>query len=85
GYITGASGRNWSGYGEAVQLAASLGDVERTVLTDPQTSGGLLVSCAPESLDAVMAVFERHGFAQAAVVGQVTPQTGERPGLKVSN
>jgi len=86
GHITGASARNWSGYGADVQLPASGFDaIDQALLSDPQTSGGLLVSCAPESLDAVMAVFGRHGFAQAAVVGQVTPQTGERPGLKVSN
>jgi selenide,water dikinase len=86
GHITGASVRNWSGYGADVQLPASGFDaIDQALLSDPQTSGGLLVSCAPESLDAVMAVFGRHGFAQAAVVGQVTPQTGERPGLKVSN
>ncbi len=86
GHITGASARNWSGYGADVQLPASGFDaIDQALLSDPQTSGGLLVSCAPASLDAVMAVFERHGFAQAAVVGQVTPQTAERPGLKVSN
>ncbi len=86
GHITGASARNWSGYGADVQLPASGFDaIDQALLSDPQTSGGLLVSCAPESLDAVMAVFGRHGFEQAAVVGQVTPQTGERPGLKVSN
>ena len=86
GHITGASARNWSGYGADVQLPASGFDaIDQALLSDPQTSGGLLVSCATESLDTVMAVFERHGFAQAAVVGEVTPQTGERPGLKVSN
>jgi len=86
GHITGASARNWSGYGADVQLpAASFDAIDQALLSDPQTSGGLLVSCAPESLDAVMAVFERHGFAHAAVVGEVAPQTGERPGLKVSN
>jgi selenide,water dikinase len=86
GHITGASARNWSGYGADVQLPASGFDtIDQALLSDPQTSGGLLVSCATASLDAVMAVFERHGFAQAAVVGEVTPQTGERPGLKVSN
>ena len=86
GHITGASARNWSGYGADVQLPSTGFDaIDQALLSDPQTSGGLLVSCAPESLDAVMAVFERHGFAQAAVVGQVAPQTGERPGLKVFN
>lgn len=84
GHITGASARNWSGYGADVQLPASGFDaIDQALLSDPQTSGGLLVSCAPASLDAVMAVFERHGFAQAAVVGQVVEKTGERAGLKV--
>ena len=86
GHITGASARNWSGYGADVQLPASGFDaIDQALLSDPQTSGGLLVSCAAESLDAVMAVFERHGFAQAAVVGKVAPKAGQRPGLKVSN
>ncbi|MFW9621762.1 MAG: AIR synthase-related protein, partial [Macromonas sp.] len=37
----------------------------------PQTSGGLLVACAPDSVQQVLAVFAREGFAQAAVVGGV--------------
>jgi selenide,water dikinase len=46
------------------------------LLTDPQTSGGLLVSCDPSAVDAVMAVFRRHGFEQAAVVGSVKAAAG---------
>ena len=85
GHITGASARNWSGYGADVQLpAAGFDAIDQALLSDPQTSGGLLVSCAPESVDAVMAVFERHGFAQAAVVGEVAAKEGQRPGLIVS-
>ena len=83
GYITGASGRNWAGYGADVQVAASLGDVDRALLTDPQTSGGLLVACEPSALDAVLAIFARHGFAQAAVVGRVS-STSARPQLHVA-
>ena len=71
GFVTGASGRNWAGYGAEVQLAAGLPPTAQALLTDPQTSGGLLVSCAPEALDAVMAVFAREGFADAAVVGRL--------------
>ncbi|MFC3149013.1 selenide, water dikinase SelD [Piscinibacterium candidicorallinum] len=79
GYVTGASGRNWSGYGKDVQLPADFAAPDQALLTDPQTSGGLLVSCAPAALDAVLAVFRQHGFGAAAVVGQVgrrsaTPQ-----------
>ncbi|MEE8615395.1 MAG: AIR synthase-related protein, partial [Roseateles sp.] len=45
---------------------------DRALLTDPQTSGGMLVSCAPGAVDAVLATFARHGFDAAAVVGRVT-------------
>jgi selenide,water dikinase len=71
GFITGASARNWDGYGADVALAAHLGDVDRALLTDPQTSGGLLVSCAPQALEAVLRVFREQGFGQAAVIGEV--------------
>jgi selenide,water dikinase len=71
GRVTGASGRNWAGYGAEVALPPGWPAQERALLTDPQTSGGLLVSCAPEALDAVLATFRRHGFAQAAVIGEV--------------
>src|SRR5881398_1084621 len=51
GYFTGASGRNWDAYGQDVQLGAGVTDTQRVLLTDPQTSGGLLVSCDPGSVD----------------------------------
>jgi selenide,water dikinase len=70
GFITGASGRNWAGYGADVKLPAGFAEAEQALLTDPQTSGGLLVSCAPESVDQVLAVFRQHGFGNAAVIGQ---------------
>ncbi|SNT23139.1 selenophosphate synthase [Noviherbaspirillum humi] len=72
GYVTGASGRNWAGYGHEVRLDANIGDVQRSLLTDPQTSGGLLVSCAPQAVDEVLALFRREGFAHAAVIGEMT-------------
>jgi selenide,water dikinase len=72
GYFTGASGRNWGGYGGDVDLAAAIGDAEQALLTDPQTSGGLLVACAPDAVDDVLSVFRAEGFAAAAVIGDVT-------------
>jgi selenide,water dikinase len=74
GMVTGASGRNWAAYGHEVALSAALGPVDQALLTDPQTSGGLLVSCAPESVGEVMDVFVRCGFAQAAEVGTMMPR-----------
>lgn len=72
GFITGASGRNWAGYGHDVALSAPHGDVERILLTDPQTSGGLLVACEPASADAVLAIFNEEGFADARVIGEMS-------------
>ena len=83
GFITGASGRNWAGYGAEVVLPEGFSTVDQALLSDPQTSGGLLVSCAPAALAAVMAVFKQHGFAQATVVGQVSQTQGDKPVLRV--
>ncbi len=84
GLVTGASGRNWAGYGHDVALPDGFGAAERALLTDPQTSGGLLVSCAPEAVDAVLAVFRRHGFDAAAVVGRVDAAAAGAPRLVVA-
>jgi selenide,water dikinase len=71
GIFTGASGRNWDAYGHDVTLAAGVSPAQQALLTDPQTSGGLLVSCDPASVDAVLALFEREGFGHAAVIGSM--------------
>jgi selenide,water dikinase len=71
GVVTGASGRNWAAYGAEVALPEGFAPADRALLTDPQTSGGLLVSCAPEAAANVLEVFQRHGFADAAVIGRV--------------
>ncbi|EEA00324.1 selenide, water dikinase [Burkholderia sp. H160] len=71
GIFTGASGRNWDAYGHDVVLPATLPPAGRALLTDPQTSGGLLVSCAPEAVDEVLAVFRADGFADARVIGEM--------------
>ena len=69
GIITGASARNWGGYGERVKLGAAIGAPEQAVLTDPQTSGGLLVACHPQACDEVLRIFRSEGFEHAAIVG----------------
>ena len=84
GMITGASGRNWTAYGHEVQLANRLHTVDRHLLTDPQTSGGLLVACAPDAVDDVLAVFARHGFDAAAEIGHIDPDAGDGSRLRVN-
>jgi len=71
GFFTGASGRNWDAYGKDVALDAAITPSQQALLTDPQTSGGLLVACDAASVDEVLALFAREGFAHAAVIGRM--------------
>jgi selenide,water dikinase len=66
----GASTRNWASYGHEVEFSGV--EWQRKLLTDPQTSGGLLVACAPGSADEVLAAFDRRGFPQARVIGRLS-------------
>lgn len=76
GVYTGASTRNWAGYGSEVRLAAGMQDWQQRLLTDPQTSGGLLVACSPQGEAEVLAVFRRHGFTDACKIGSFAAGAG---------
>lgn len=80
GYITGASARNWASYGKDVSLRCAQPDLAKTLLTDPQTSGGLLVACAPDTVTEVLSIFLQQGFTHVSVVGEVLEGT---PGIDV--
>jgi len=80
GFATGASQRNWAGYGHEVRLGAGIDERRRTLMTDPQTSGGLLVACAPGAVGEVLAIFRRDGFDCACEIGELV--AGE-PGIEV--
>ena len=69
GIATGASTRNWTSYGESVELEAGADLWHQKMLTDPQTSGGLLVSCAADEVGQVLAAFHEAGFESAAAIG----------------
>ncbi len=71
GFVTGASIRNWASYGDAVTLPAGLPDWRRHLLTDPQTSGGLLVSCDPQKADGIVRTINAAGYPAARIIGRV--------------
>jgi selenide, water dikinase len=75
GVVTGASSRNWAAYGASVDLDPTIDAPRQALLTDPQTSGGLLVSCAADVVPAVLAEFRRCGCEDAAVIGRVAAGT----------
>ena len=70
GVATGASERNWKSHGHEVGLPAGFPDWKRKLLTDPQTSGGLLVACAPQAQAEVLQAFTARGFTEARTIGR---------------
>jgi len=78
GVRTGASGRNWDSYGAGVSLSDGLEPWRKDLLTDPQTSGGLMIAVARDQAARVLALAHGAGFDRAAVVGRVIPGSGVR-------
>lgn len=71
GMVTGASARNWESYGQRVSLPSGLAERHKALLTDPQTSGGLLIACAPEAVTEILSGLMQQGFCRAAVIGEI--------------
>jgi selenide,water dikinase len=78
GVRTGASGRNWESYGQGVMLPDGFEVWRRDLLTDPQTSGGLLIAVAETQAGAVLELAQGAGFARATVVGRMVEGEGVR-------
>ena len=81
GFVTGASARNWESYGAAVALPADCPLWRRQIMTDPQTSGGLLVACAPDRAEALLKTIRNAGYTAASVVGEMRQGA---PGIEAS-
>ncbi|MDR1999910.1 MAG: selenide, water dikinase SelD [Zoogloeaceae bacterium] len=81
GIATGASARNWASYGESIRLSTGMAEWQQKLITDPQTSGGLLIACSQQEADQVLAALRADGFADAAVMGRFSAQTGASPQL----
>lgn len=71
GFVTGASGRNWKSYDTAIQLPDGTPDWQRQILCDPQTSGGLLISCAPDKADTLLQDIVTAGYPAANIIGRI--------------
>lgn len=70
GCVTGASARNWAGYGNQISFKEDNSSMQ-ALLTDPQTAGGLLVSCSAVSVNHVLEIFHQSGFSDACDIGEV--------------
>jgi len=71
GFVTGASVRNWESYGDGARLPTRFPEWKKNLLTDPQTSGGLLVCCSPDATQNILEVFREGGFGAAAHIGKL--------------
>jgi selenide,water dikinase len=67
----GAIERNWASCSNEVEIDAALPGWAWRLLCDPQTSGGLLVSCTPAVADEVLRDFAAAGFGMATRIGRV--------------
>lgn len=71
GISTGAAKRNWESVRDLLGEVAPQEEWQRAFLTDPQTSGGLLVACDGAAVAAVREVFAAHG-QEATLIGEIT-------------
>jgi selenide,water dikinase len=81
GVATGASERNWKGYGHDVELPAGFPAWKKKLISDPQTSGGLLVACAQDAVNDVLMAFGGDDGSDARMIGRLVPG---KPRLKVT-
>ena len=78
GFVTGASGRNWDSYGPEAMLPAAFELWQRQLLTDPQTSGGLLVACAKDEAASILSEIQGAGHQSARIIGEMTAGSGAK-------
>ena len=72
GYNTGAANRNWDSFNDYVDISDNMEQWQKNILMDPQTSGGLLASCAPVAAEKVLKIFHDSGFQHASVIGSLS-------------
>ncbi len=78
GIAPGAIGRNLDHFGSGVDWASDVTEIDKKLLADPQTSGGLLIAVAPEKVEALQAALTSHGALSSAVVGELKAEPGVR-------
>lgn len=77
GHVTGASTRNWESYGSGVSIPPNLSIWQRHILTDPQTSGGLLIACSANRAETIQQTIVAAGYASARIIGHASAGVGE--------
>ncbi|ALQ51138.1 selenide, water dikinase SelD [Nitrosomonas ureae] len=71
GISTGGGNKNWINYKSSLEIDGKLTESQRVLLCDPQTSGGLLVTCATSSVENVLNIFRMNGFDCVRQIGRM--------------
>jgi selenide,water dikinase len=74
GCVPGGTRRNLEA--APAEWADDLGEAERLLVVDAQTSGGLLLAVPPARLELLLAALAREGTPAAAVIGEILPEAG---------
>jgi selenide,water dikinase len=74
GFLPGGLKNNRDFIGDCVRFAEGVPQEYHDLLFDPQTSGGLLIAILPESAEAAISAFDRHGVS-ARRIGKVIAKT----------
>jgi selenide,water dikinase len=74
GIVPGGTRRNLEA--ASAEWDPSLTEAERLLAVDAQTSGGLLLAVAPARLDRLLTDLEAEGTPAAAVIGEITAESG---------
>lgn len=70
--VPGGTHRNWDSYGNKI---APLNELQKIILADPQTSGGLLIAVKENAVDAVKNLFQQNGLEKFSIpIGRITTQ-----------
>ncbi len=73
GCVPGGTGRNFDSYS---QKLGPMSQAQQEILCDPQTSGGLLITVEPDSVDQVIELAELHG-SELWRIGEIVAKNGQ--------
>ena len=82
GVAPGGTHRNLASIDDVVEWN-DLNENQRLLLVDAQTSGGLLISIAPDRLDGLLAALEDAGVQTRAVVGEIVAKEDLPEGILI--
>ena len=73
--VPGGTNRNWDSYGDKI---GNINDYQKTILADPQTSGGLLIAVEENSVEKVKQILSEQGIEFIKPIGRFI-----KPGIRL--